>query len=83
LIPHQANIRIIESTINRLKMPAEKVIINIQNYGNTSSTSIPIAINENRRAGKKSAAVICAYVSALVAGLRGADQSFVFDRQLL
>lgn len=52
MIPHQANIRIIESTANRLKMPPEKVYINIQNYGNTSAASIPIALDEAIRSGR-------------------------------
>lgn len=46
LIPHQANIRIIQSAAKRLKMPAEKVIINVDRYGNTSAASIPIALEE-------------------------------------
>jgi 3-oxoacyl-[acyl-carrier-protein] synthase-3 len=46
LIPHQANIRIIEATARRLKLPMEKVYVNIDKYGNTSSASIPIALEE-------------------------------------
>ncbi len=45
-IPHQANIRIIEALRERLKMPKEKVYVNIDRYGNTSSASIPIALSE-------------------------------------
>ena len=52
LIPHQANIRIIHSTASKLGMPLEKVYINIQEYGNTSSASIPIALNEAIRLGR-------------------------------
>jgi 3-oxoacyl-[acyl-carrier-protein] synthase-3 len=52
MIPHQANIRIIESTANRIKMPPEKVYINIHEYGNTSAASIPIALDEAMRAGR-------------------------------
>jgi 3-oxoacyl-[acyl-carrier-protein] synthase III len=52
LIPHQANIRIIEGTVQRLRLPAEKVIINIQEYGNTSSATIPIALDEAVRDGR-------------------------------
>ncbi len=51
-IPHQANMRIIESVAKRLKIPPEKVYVNIGNYGNTSSASIPIAIDEAARSGK-------------------------------
>ncbi len=46
LIPHQANIRIIESSAKRLKLPDEKVFVNLEKYGNTSSASIPIALYE-------------------------------------
>ena len=46
LIPHQANIRIIQSAAKRLKLPMEKVMINVEKYGNTSAASIPIAMNE-------------------------------------
>ena len=52
LIPHQANIRIIEATGRRLKVPAEKVYINIQKYGNVSVASIPISIHELYDEGK-------------------------------
>ena len=46
LIPHQANLRIIQATAERLKLPMEKVIINLDRYGNTSAASIPIALDE-------------------------------------
>lgn len=45
-IPHQANLRIIETTGNLLKCPPEKVIINVEKYANTSSASIPVAMHE-------------------------------------
>jgi 3-oxoacyl-[acyl-carrier-protein] synthase-3 len=48
-IPHQANIRIIEAVGERLKMPPEKIYVNIQNYGNVSAATIPIAIHELRQ----------------------------------
>jgi len=51
LIPHQANIRIIEATAKRIKLPLEKVYVNIDKYGNTSSASIPIALDEARKEG--------------------------------
>ena len=51
-IPHQANLRIIEAVRERLGMPAEKVYVNIDRYGNTSSASIPIALDECVRAGR-------------------------------
>ena len=52
VISHQMNARIIESAAKRLKLPAEKVYINITEYGNTSSASVPIAFDECARAGK-------------------------------
>ncbi len=52
LIPHQANLRIIQATARRLKLPEEKVFINIEKYGNTSAASIPIALDEAVRAGR-------------------------------
>ena len=55
LIPHQANARIIESVAKRIKIPAEKVYVNVEKYANTSSASIPIALDEAVRAGKISA----------------------------
>jgi 3-oxoacyl-[acyl-carrier-protein] synthase-3 len=52
LIPHQANKRIIDSAAKYLEMPAEKVVVNIHEYGNTSAASIPIALSEAVEAGK-------------------------------
>lgn len=49
LIPHQANIRIVESAAKRLDMPMEKVFVNLDKYGNTSAASIPIALAEAQR----------------------------------
>lgn len=46
LIPHQANYRIMTGVADRLKIPYEKVIINVHKYGNTSAATIPIALNE-------------------------------------
>ncbi len=48
-IPHQANYRIIEAVRKRLNMPEEKVYINVDRYGNTSSASVPIALDEALR----------------------------------
>jgi 3-oxoacyl-[acyl-carrier-protein] synthase-3 len=45
LIPHQANIRIIKSLGETLKFPADRVIVNLENFGNTSSASIPLAMD--------------------------------------
>jgi 3-oxoacyl-[acyl-carrier-protein] synthase-3 len=51
-IPHQANIRILEATAKRLKLPEEKVYINVSRFGNTSAATIPLALDEANRAGK-------------------------------
>jgi len=52
LIPHQANLRIIQAIAKRLNLPEEKVFVNIHKYGNTSSASIPIALDEANRTGR-------------------------------
>jgi 3-oxoacyl-[acyl-carrier-protein] synthase-3 len=52
VIPHQMNARIIESAAKRLNLPDEKVFVNIHEYGNTSSASVPIAFDECVRKGK-------------------------------
>ena len=52
MIPHQANIRIIQSAAKRLNMPMEKVFVNLQNYGNTSAATIPIALSEANAQGR-------------------------------
>jgi 3-oxoacyl-[acyl-carrier-protein] synthase-3 len=46
MIPHQANIRIIEATAKHANIPMEKVFVNVDRYGNTSAASIPIALSE-------------------------------------
>jgi 3-oxoacyl-[acyl-carrier-protein] synthase-3 len=52
LIPHQANLRIINATAERLKIPMNRVAVNLDRYGNTSSASIPIALDEVVREGR-------------------------------
>jgi 3-oxoacyl-[acyl-carrier-protein] synthase-3 len=52
VIPHQANIRIIEALASNLGLPLERFYINLDRYGNTSAATIPIALDEARRAGK-------------------------------
>ncbi|UCE25956.1 MAG: ketoacyl-ACP synthase III [Candidatus Zixiibacteriota bacterium] len=52
IIPHQANIRIIDALAKRLKVDPEKVYINIDKYGNTSAASVPLALDQANRAGK-------------------------------
>ncbi len=53
LVPHQANLRIIEAVGGRLKMPPEKVLVNIQHYGNTSAASIPLCLDEYKNRLRK------------------------------
>ncbi|MFT3805335.1 beta-ketoacyl-ACP synthase III [Arenimonas sp.] len=52
LIPHQANLRIIEATAKRLDMPMERVIVTVHKHGNTSAGSVPLALDEAVRSGK-------------------------------
>ena len=52
IIPHQANARILQAAGKRLKIPAEKFYLNIEEYANTSAASIPIALDELSRGGK-------------------------------
>lgn len=52
LIPHQANIRIMQSTAKRLKMSMDKVIVTVDQHGNTSAASIPLALDFGVRSGK-------------------------------
>jgi 3-oxoacyl-[acyl-carrier-protein] synthase III len=52
LIPHQANLRIIEATAKRLDMPMERVVVTVDRHGNTSSGSVPLALDEAVRSGR-------------------------------
>ncbi len=52
LIPHQANIRIMQSTARKLKLPMDKVVVTVDQHGNTSAASIPLALDHAVRAGK-------------------------------
>ncbi|MBN1429246.1 MAG: ketoacyl-ACP synthase III [Anaerolineae bacterium] len=52
IIPHQANLRIIDASMRSLKFPSERVIINVERYGNTSAASIPIALVEAVEQGR-------------------------------
>jgi 3-oxoacyl-[acyl-carrier-protein] synthase III len=51
-IPHQANVRIIDAVVERLEIPIEKVVVNLDRFGNTSSATIPTAYDEVVRAGR-------------------------------
>jgi 3-oxoacyl-[acyl-carrier-protein] synthase-3 len=52
LIPHQANLRIIEATAKHARMPKDRVMVNVDRYGNTSSASIPLAIDQALEEGR-------------------------------
>ena len=52
LIPHQANIRIMQSTAKKLKLPMDKVVVTVDQHGNTSAASIPLALDSAVRSGK-------------------------------
>jgi 3-oxoacyl-[acyl-carrier-protein] synthase-3 len=52
IIPHQANLRIIQAFAKRLKFPEERVFVNIEKYGNISSATVPIALDEAAHSGK-------------------------------
>jgi 3-oxoacyl-[acyl-carrier-protein] synthase-3 len=52
VIPHQANLRIIEAISEYLELPMDRFFVNVDRYGNTSAASIPLALDEARRAGK-------------------------------
>ncbi len=52
LIPHQANVRILEATARKLGLPSEKLVVTVDHHGNTSAASVPLALDEYLRAGK-------------------------------
>jgi 3-oxoacyl-[acyl-carrier-protein] synthase-3 len=52
LIPHQANIRIIQSTAKKLKLSMDKVVLTVHDHGNTSAASIPLALDQGVRSGQ-------------------------------
>jgi 3-oxoacyl-[acyl-carrier-protein] synthase-3 len=67
-IPHQANLRIIEAVANRLNLPMEKILVNVDRYGNTSAATIPTVLDEANRNGRiKSGQTVL--MSAFGAGL--------------
>jgi 3-oxoacyl-[acyl-carrier-protein] synthase III len=72
IVPHQVNKRIIDSAIERLGFPADRVYVNIDKYGNTSAASIPIALDEAWRAGRLQSGDIVIFV-AFGAGLTWAN----------
>jgi 3-oxoacyl-[acyl-carrier-protein] synthase-3 len=71
LIPHQANKRIIDATANRIKIEPEKVIINIDRFGNTTAGTIPLAMQTARQEGrlkKGDLVVLCAVGAGFTSG---------------
>ncbi len=52
LIPHQANIRIMQGTAKKLKVPLDKLVVTVDEHGNTSAASIPLALDAAVRGGK-------------------------------
>jgi len=68
VVPHQANLRIIAQVAQRLDIPLERFVLNIERYGNTSAASIPIALDELNRAGRIAAGDVLLF-SAFGAGL--------------
>lgn len=72
IVPHQVNQRIIDSAMERLHLPKEKAFVNIDKYGNTSAASIPIALDEARRAGRIKKGDVVIFV-AFGAGLTWAN----------
>jgi 3-oxoacyl-[acyl-carrier-protein] synthase-3 len=52
LIPHQANVRILDATARKLGLPAEKLVVTVDHHGNTSAASVPLALDEYVRAGR-------------------------------
>lgn len=71
LIPHQANIRIVDFALKSLSLPKEKVYVNLQKYGNTSAASIPIALDEavrDKKVKKGDIVVLAGFGSGLTYG---------------
>jgi len=52
VVPHQANLRIIDAMADQLKLPLDRFFVNIEEYGNTSAASVPLALYEARQAGR-------------------------------
>jgi 3-oxoacyl-[acyl-carrier-protein] synthase-3 len=52
LIPHQANVRILDATVRKLGLPPERLVVTVDHHGNTSAASVPLALDEFVRAGR-------------------------------
>jgi 3-oxoacyl-[acyl-carrier-protein] synthase-3 len=71
MIPHQANTRIIEAAAKIINFPMDKVYLNIEKYGNTSSATIPIAMDEMNRGGELKAGdliLLCSFGTGVTWG---------------
>jgi 3-oxoacyl-[acyl-carrier-protein] synthase-3 len=71
MIPHQANTRIVEAAAKLINFPMEKIFLNIDKYGNTSSATIPIAMDEAQREGKVKAGdlmLLCSFGTGVTWG---------------
>ena len=76
LIPHQANLRIIEAVSSRAGFPAEKVLVNIEHYGNTSAASIPLCLDEYKNKLKKGDRLL---LTAFGAGFTWGSMYLIWD----
>lgn len=76
LVPHQANLRIIEAVSSRAKIAPEKVLVNIQHYGNTSAASIPLCLDEFKNKLKKGDKIV---LTAFGAGFTWGSMYLVWD----
>jgi 3-oxoacyl-[acyl-carrier-protein] synthase-3 len=60
MVPHQANVRILEKIAESVNLPWEKMAVNLDRYGNTTAASIPLALDEARRQGRvKTGDLVC------------------------
>lgn len=76
LVPHQANLRIIEAVSSRAGFPSEKVLVNIQHYGNTSAASIPLCLDEFKHQFKKGDRIV---LTAFGAGFTWGSLYLIWD----
>lgn len=76
LVPHQANLRIIEAVAQRAKFPMEKVLVNIEHTGNTSAASIPLCLDEYKATLKKGDRIV---LTAFGAGFTWGAMYLVWD----
>lgn len=76
LVPHQANLRIIEAISRRIDVPDEKVLVNIQYRGNTSAASVPLCLDENKQKLKKGDKIV---MTAFGAGFTWGAMYLIWD----